>query len=363
MGNSITSDLKRERTISSIENLKQQMGYLDEKHSKKKKNLLFSTATWKRIVESTRKRKNKSKISPAHSYNEGLLPSKNNPHNLKHFTDRSMDKKSQSLHGFDGNNHGVMDTKPVLQQPRIVMARHSDVNKTAIDGQYKHLALQQMRMNTNEGERKSAVVRSHDKPHHNDNPARTHKPPRKVVIQASTSELLECLGHFVCQRCHRLTELEPSDVPSWFRGVDRALIMQGWQDISFIMPSSVVFVYMLCREMLHETINSVFEVQCIVLTCLYMSYSYMGNEISYPLRPFLIEPERYAFWGRCCRIMNKLSGKMLRINNDAQFFTTVFRDLKAYSPRSAVPPHSNYTRPVAPYHIPHSRPIVVGGRS
>ena len=257
-----------------------------------------------------------------------------------------------------------MDTRPVLQQPRMVMARHSDVSKTAIDGQYKHLAIQQMRMNSNDSERKSDVARLPDKPHHNDSQARSKAPGgRKVVIQASTSELLECLGHFVCQRCHRVSDLEPSDVPSWFRGVDRALVMQGWQDISFIMPSSVVFVYLLCREMLHEAVTSVFEVQCIVLTCLYMSYSYMGNEISYPLRPFLIEPERYAFWGRCCRIMNKLSGKMLRINNDAQFFTTVFRDLKAYSPRSAANPHSNYVRPVSSYHISNSRPIAVGGRS
>lgn len=168
--------------------------------------------------------------------------------------------------------------------------------------------------------------------------------PRKVVIQASTSELLRCLGEYICRRCRRLPDMDPSDVISWLRGVDRSLLMQGWQDISFIMPSSVVFVYMLCREMISESMTSMFEVQATVLTCLYMSYSYMGNEISYPLRPFLIEQERHVFWSRCCKIMDKLSGKMLRINKDAQFFTSVFRELKAYGGQSENSPR----RPPAP---------------
>uniref|UniRef100_H2YUY9 Cyclin-dependent kinase 5 activator n=1 Tax=Ciona savignyi TaxID=51511 RepID=H2YUY9_CIOSA len=178
-------------------------------------------------------------------------------------------------------------------------------------------------------------------------PANPAAPPRKVVIQASTPELLRCLGEFICRRCHRVPNMEPSDVVAWLRGVDRSLLLQGWQDITFIMPSSVVFVYMLCREMVPESTTSVFEVQCIVLTCLYMSYSYMGNEISYPLRPFLIEHERYAFWNRCCKIMDRLSGKMLRINNDAQFFTSVFRDLKAYSgPTVHHPPYCTSTNSI-----------------
>ena len=162
--------------------------------------------------------------------------------------------------------------------------------------------------------------------------ASNHK-PRKHLIQASTSELLDCLGQFVCQRCHRVKDLEPSDIPTWFREVDRALFKLGWHEISFIMPSSVVFVYLLCREMLVDSLTTSFEVQCIVLTCLYMSYSYMGNEISYPLRPFLIEQERAAFWSRCCMIVKRLSGAMLRINNNSHCFTMVFRDLIAFAPR------------------------------
>ena len=44
----------------------------------------------------------------------------------------------------------------------------------------------------------------------------------------------------------------------------------------------------------------------MVLACLYLSYSYMGNEISYPLKPFLVETDKEKFWDRCVTIINKL---------------------------------------------------------
>ncbi|KAB0399305.1 hypothetical protein E2I00_003125, partial [Balaenoptera physalus] len=64
------------------------------------------------------------------------------------------------------------------------------------------------------------------------------------------------------------------------------------------------------------------------LTCLYLAYSYMGNEISYPLKPFLVEPDKERFWQRCLRLIQRLSPQMLRLNADPHFFTQVFQDLK-----------------------------------
>ena len=129
----------------------------------------------------------------------------------------------------------------------------------------------------------------------------------------------------------------------------------GWQDIAFVNPANLVFVYMLVRELVTDDvscinvatvqyinclqIHSEHELQAIVLTCLYMSYSYMGNEISYPLKPFLgsfkclfnasnsailaVETNRDKFWDRCVHIVNAHSDKMLRINASPQFFTQV----------------------------------------
>lgn len=160
---------------------------------------------------------------------------------------------------------------------------------------------------------------------------KTSKPARKTVIQASTSELLRCLGDYLCHKCFRLKDFESGDAVMWLRSVDRSLLLQGWQDIAFINPANVVFIYMIVRELVSDSIESEHELQAVVLTCLYLSYSYMGNEISYPLKPFLVEESREKFWDRCLRIINDLSGNMLRINADPSYFTEVFSELKSCS--------------------------------
>lgn len=71
-----------------------------------------------------------------------------------------------------------------------------------------------------------------------------------------------------------------------------------FQDVAFINPANVVFVYMLVRELVDGEETKEAELQAAVLTCLYLSYSYMGNEISYPLKPFLVEDSKDKFWDR-----------------------------------------------------------------
>ncbi|XP_024946947.1 cyclin-dependent kinase 5 activator 1 isoform X1 [Cephus cinctus] len=153
--------------------------------------------------------------------------------------------------------------------------------------------------------------------------------PRKTVIQASTSELLKCLGVYLHGKCTRLRDFQAGDAVMWLRTVDRSLLLQGWQDVAFINPANVVFVYMLVRELVDGDEVSERELQATVLTCLYLSYSYMGNEISYPLKPFLVEDNKDKFWDRCLLVVNRLSSKMLRINSEPGFFTEIFTELKA----------------------------------
>lgn len=167
-----------------------------------------------------------------------------------------------------------------------------------------------------------------------------HPTSKTTVIQASTSELLKCFGEFLFRRCHRLRNFGPGDAISWLRAVDRALLMQGWQDTAFINPANVVFVFMLVRDHIDDQVASERDLQATVLTCLYLSYAYMGNEISYPLKPFLVEDSRERFWDRCVRLVNDYSSRMLRMNKDPRYFTEVFRDLKTYSTEIAAPDHA-----------------------
>lgn len=161
---------------------------------------------------------------------------------------------------------------------------------------------------------------------------------RKTIIQASTSELLRCLGEYLCTRCsHLLPILDPMDCILWIKSADRQLILQGWQEQVFVNPANIVFVYLLVRETLTNvvpstTIKSVTELHAIILTCLYLAFSYMGNEITYPLKPFVTDAEtRDVFWQRIVLITSKLSSKMLAINQNPKFFTECFSELKTYN--------------------------------
>ena len=161
---------------------------------------------------------------------------------------------------------------------------------------------------------------------------------RKTIIQASTSELLRCLGEYLCSSCaHLLPILDPIDCILWIKSADRQLVLQGWQEQVFVNPANIVFVYLLVRETLTHvvpstSIRTVTELHAIILTCLYLAFSYMGNEITYPLKPFVTDDEtRDAFWQRVVLIMGQLSAKMLAINQNPKFFTECFSELKGYN--------------------------------
>lgn len=115
---------------------------------------------------------------------------------------------------------------------------------------------------------------------------------------------------------------------SWSQPSAGLMLVSPPQDQCFISPASLVFVYLLCREAVDEDTASEQELHSTFLTCLYLGYSYLGNEISYPLKPFLVESSRDAFWQRALELIGRLSADMLRINADPHFFTKVFQDLK-----------------------------------
>jgi cyclin-dependent kinase 5 activator 1 len=171
----------------------------------------------------------------------------------------------------------------------------------------------------------------------NTQPSHRHQ---KIVVQASTSDLLRCFASFLSQRCSQLFKevnktrqrFDPRETISWLRMADRALLLQGWQDVAFLNPVNVIFFYMMVRDSLKPIeLRTIYDLQCNIMACLYLAFSYMGNEISYPLKPFLVEVNRDLFWQRTIMLMSKLSGNMLRINQDPKFFTELFYELKSYS--------------------------------
>ncbi|XP_032090675.1 cyclin-dependent kinase 5 activator 1 [Thamnophis elegans] len=247
-----------------------------------KRHSIISVLPWKRIAAVSAKKKNSKKVQPNSSYQN----------NITHLNNENL-KKSLSCANLStfAQNQGSQPTAP-NHQISSSKGPVSSVKKT---------------------------------PHPSCNSSGT---PKRVLVQASTSELLRCLGAFLCRRCYRLKHLSPTDPVLWLRSVDRSLLLQGWQDQGFITPANVVFLYMLCRDVISSEVATDHDLQAVLLTCLYLSYSYMGNEISYPLKPFLVESCKEAFWDRCLSIINLMSPKMLQINADPHYFTQVFADLK-----------------------------------
>ncbi|GMT20149.1 hypothetical protein PFISCL1PPCAC_11446, partial [Pristionchus fissidentatus] len=154
---------------------------------------------------------------------------------------------------------------------------------------------------------------------------------RRTVMHASTTDLLRGLGRFVVKKA-KIDNIDAAHVVMWMRAVDRSLLLQGWQDVAFINPANLVFVYLLLRSVDDDDVClcSLDGLHQWVLMCLYVAYSYMGNEISYPLKPFLIQKDKADFWSKCVALSMDQSSDMLRLNSSSSFFTQIFADLKKY---------------------------------
>ncbi|KAL7852865.1 hypothetical protein SRHO_G00186500 [Serrasalmus rhombeus] len=64
------------------------------------------------------------------------------------------------------------------------------------------------------------------------------------------------------------------------------------------------------------------------LRCFYVAYAYIGHELGYPAMPFIMEKTSTVFWKRTLDITKRMSGEMLQINEDPQFFADIFTALQ-----------------------------------
>jgi len=97
-------------------------------------------------------------------------------------------------------------------------------------------------------------------------------------------ELMSGLTEFLRRRCRHLHHAELSIAAVWLSYVDRQLIGRRWQLLPFLSPSSLVFVYMLARQAVRTDVANVDDLRTALLACLYVTYAYIGSEISYPLK-------------------------------------------------------------------------------
>ena len=155
----------------------------------------------------------------------------------------------------------------------------------------------------------------------------------RVERKWTLTDLLQNLGIFVQKQCtHLHTIPAASEVAMWVRCADRALQLNGWTVNSFLLESHVVFTFMLLTQAFETyTVRTLTDVKELVLLCLYVSYTYNANEISYPLRPFLVKQDRAAFWDKCMHLSLGASRQMLRLNREHSYYSDTLATLKRVS--------------------------------
>ncbi|XP_065665538.1 cyclin-dependent kinase 5 activator 1-like [Hydra vulgaris] len=144
------------------------------------------------------------------------------------------------------------------------------------------------------------------------------------------SETLKYIGCYIYLRCRNIDGLKPSIVVGWVRDVDKSLILSGWQEMGFVSQPNMIVLYMLLREVIPPKVRSIHQLKAIMMSTLYICYSYNGHEISYPLKPFLLDGDRSGFWTRCIEIINLHSSKLLQVNKDAKYYNDVQAELKTF---------------------------------
>lgn len=154
----------------------------------------------------------------------------------------------------------------------------------------------------------------------------TSRPDKRWTL----TDLLQNFGIFVQNKCSHLPDApSATEVAMWVRYTDRSLHLNGWTVNSFLLESHIVFSYMLVAfafESFH--VRTLADAKELVYMCLYVSYTYNANEISYPLRPFLVKQDTAAFWDRCLDISLSASGMMLRLNRDTKYYADTLASLK-----------------------------------
>lgn len=150
-------------------------------------------------------------------------------------------------------------------------------------------------------------------------------------FQMSCSYALRCFAASVRLRCP-LSRLRVEDIEKWVEGIDTSLINCRWQEQPFLCVANVVLLHAIFEVAARvERIRTVCELRGVVVTSLFLAFSYGGHEISYPLRPFLYTNDRTLFWERCMRLTLKSSGVLLRLNSDEEAYVEALDDLLAHS--------------------------------
>lgn len=132
---------------------------------------------------------------------------------------QSQHQQQQGLHYPNSKNIGIGTSALALDIVRANNAANNNANANVNHHHHNH--------NHHHLSNKQALL--HQNSVGSQNQVVPCSVPKKTVIQASTSELLKCLGMYLHAKCYRLRDFQAGDAVMWLRTVDRSLLLQGWQ--------------------------------------------------------------------------------------------------------------------------------------
>ena len=154
------------------------------------------------------------------------------------------------------------------------------------------------------------------------------------VNKSNVGLLLKAFGRFVVKLCSGMC-IKPTapEVAKWVITMDKSLQDCRWTNKNFVCESHIVFLFMLMELYAQEqTFLTVRDVREAVHVCLFISYTYNANEISYPARPFLcLGQDRNKFFQECVGLGLRSSGEMLEINQDQDLYRRHLTRLLTYA--------------------------------
>lgn len=144
----------------------------------------------------------------------------------------------------------------------------------------------------------------------------------------SVARALTCLILAIRRKFKGILSIDFNLLLDIFINLDKKLKRCGYQEED-LHVANIVFIFMLLKESLKSwPENGTFPILRIqIMQCLFLSYSYAGSEISYPVRPFLGDIDKNEFFDGCVKMCNDHSEKMLNVMQNTAVYDTYLREL------------------------------------
>lgn len=146
-------------------------------------------------------------------------------------------------------------------------------------------------------------------------------------INLCTEDSIKILTSFVAK--HPKNKFTHNEIIELITRIDRYLLRCGWQFEPFICSTSSVFLYMLLKDTFENQPDS--SVAMSLCACMFVAYSYIGHEISYPMRPFAYKTNPAEFMKLSLKIVENNSRNMLKINISEEFYDTMLNEFRSSS--------------------------------